>query len=86
MHDTRDAARQAQSRRLQLEMFTLENNRSRLLRKREEVALRVKHMKGEIARLQEDLRSEEFSLDSMDHEIALLGEEINRQKKKMNAV
>lgn len=86
MHDTRDAARQAESRRLQLEMFSLENDRSRQLRKREEVALRVKHIKGEVARLQGDLQAEESALATLDHEIALIGEEISHQKKKMNAV
>lgn len=86
MHDTRDAARQAESRRLQLEMFSLENDRSRLLRKRDEVALRVKQVKGDIIRSQGDLQLEETALASLDHEIALLTEEVSRQKKKMNAV
>lgn len=80
------AEHQKDFRRSQSAMFSLESDKSRLTRKKNDLVDEVHHLKGEHARLAMSLKEKDAALRSIEREIELVDEELARAKKHMDAL
>lgn len=76
----------AQARRLESEMFSLQADRSRLVRKRDESVDQVRRLIHQQATIRVDLDAAELDRVSAEKEVTLIEDEIARAKKKLNAL
>ncbi len=86
MNDTNEAERQAALRRLQSELFVFEGDIARIERKRGDVEIEIRRIKNSIVRLEADLSVQTAELTTLDRQLATAHEDMNRHKKKMNAL
>ncbi len=85
MYDPKDAEAQAMKRRLQSELFVFEGDKSRVMRKHEDLVIEIRKLKTEIGHLQGDLEVKVAASAALEREIATLTDEIARHKRKMNS-
>lgn len=86
MNDQEEAERKADERRLQFEMFSLEDNRKQLEGKRNRALAEIKRLKTAIAHLEIDRHDQETVLATLEQDIATMTEDGKQLKKKMNAL
>lgn len=78
--------RQMQSRRLQTEMFSLEADQNRLIRKHNELVAELRRLQMELSRLKEDIENKSLLERSLAREVTLGQEAIARVKKQLHTL
>ncbi len=78
--------RQMQSRRLQTEMFSLEADQNRLIRKHDELVAELRRLQMELSRLKEDIENKSLLERSLAREVTLGQEAIARVKKQLHTL
>lgn len=76
-----EAHRQTENRRLQSTLFSLQSDRSRLERRKNDLQAEIYRMKTEFSRLKVNVVEKEAAFHSLEREMELMDEEIKRMKK-----
>ncbi len=84
MDDDQVHAMQAERRRLEADLFSLETVVSRAKRHRDDMVIDMRRIKNDIARLGVTLQEKEKGMESLEHDITESETEISQIKKKMN--
>ena len=81
-----EAQKRTERRRLESEMFMLESDRDRHVRRRDEILIDIKRLKSEISRLEASLKDKEAEAIAAEHEVNLTDAELMKVKRKMNSL